>query len=73
MVIEMGKLSNQDFIELVKRSVDLTNQGLRFGQSFMISLSEIKNDLYNDIKGTDNDCFYEDEKLINFFKYLDNE
>lgn len=73
MVIKMGKLSNQDFIELVKRSIDLTNQGLRVGQSFMISLSEMNNDLYNDITGTDNDCFHEDEKLINFFKYLDNE
>jgi hypothetical protein len=41
---------------------------LRRGQSYMNALYEIDKDLYNEITGTDCDCFYDDKKISTFIK-----
>jgi len=43
---------------------------LRKGQSLMSTLYEIDTTIYRKIVGTDNDPFYDDKKLDNFFKFL---
>jgi len=43
---------------------------LRLGQSFMNALHEVKPELSNQITGTDNDCFYNDNKVVQFLQYL---
>lgn len=43
-----------------------TNEELRFGQSLMIALKELDNDLYSKITGTEYDPFYKDIRIPRF-------
>ena len=45
---------------------------MRKGQSLMNALHAIEPDLYNEITGSDADCFYNDGKMVEFEKMLDN-
>ena len=42
--------------------------GCRLGQSCMNALYEVNKDLYNEITGTEADCFYDDKKIGAFTK-----
>jgi hypothetical protein len=40
----------------------------RLGQSCMNALYEVDKDLYNEITGTEADCFYDDAKIPSFIE-----
>lgn len=48
------------------------NPHFRNGQALMNSLREINPELYQKITTTDDDCFYLDEKIQNFFERILN-
>lgn len=64
------KLTDKEWVKLTRIFVRYYNQGLRPGQSYMNALNDINPDLYVEITGTDADCFYDDNKLIDFMRYL---
>ena len=45
---------------------------MRKGQCLFNALYKLYPEIANDIRGTDNDCFYDDSKISNLFKYLGN-
>lgn len=71
----MKALSTNEWIQLMKVSIDMvemSNRQLRMGQAHMNALHQIRPELYEDITGTDADCFYNDEKIHNFMKFLND-
>lgn len=48
------------------------NKELRYGQSLMNKLFEIRPEKHTEIKGTELDCFYLDEKSELTLHYLEN-
>lgn len=44
--------------------------GIREGQMLMIKLWEHNKHIYNELTGTDNDCFYNCVKIIKTLKYI---
>lgn len=48
------------------------NKELRYGQSLMNKLFEIRPEKYTEITGTEIDCFYSDEKSERTLHYLEN-
>ena len=69
----MSKLTDKQWVELTTITVDTVHKGLRHGQAYMNALHYINKDLYNQITGTEADCFYDDNKIVNFIKFLNNE
>lgn len=69
---QKGKLTDKEWVTLVKKMVDYTHKDLRIGQSWMNALYDIKPELYKDISGTNNDPFYIDENIHNFLTYLND-
>ena len=69
----MSKLTDKQWIELVRKTVEYVNGGLRMGQSYMNALGDIDMSLYRSIVNTEFDCYYNDDKLINFIKHLSGE
>jgi hypothetical protein len=64
-------LTDQQWVDLTRQTINMFNGGnLRLGQSYMNALHKIRADLYKSITATDNDCFYEDNKIVNFITYL---
>jgi hypothetical protein len=59
----------------MERLYEIANQyqkmGLRKGQSLFNALVEMNIDLANKIRGTENDCFYDDKKIKNFIKEIE--
>jgi len=71
---EESKLSNVEYDEFIKMfSNCLENKHLRIGQCFMVALSKINRNLYDEIIGTEYDCFYDDNKVNKFLKYIKSE
>lgn len=66
----MSKLTDKEWVELIRAVTEYAYQGLRVGQSYMNALHKIKPELYKQINGTDADCFYSDDKIINFINYI---
>ena len=66
-------LTDQEWVDLVNKFIKYFRKHLRIGQSYMVALNDIRPDLYNKISGTDNDPFYDDDKLLNFIKFLNGE
>jgi len=66
----MKKLTDQEWLDLVRKTVEYAHKGLRLGQSYMNALSDIRPDLYEDITDTESDCFYNDNRITNFIKSL---
>jgi len=66
----MRKLTDQEWVDLVRKTVEYAHKGLRLGQSYMNALSKVRMDLYEEITNTENDPFYNDDKIINFINYL---
>jgi hypothetical protein len=67
----MSKLTDTQWVELIRIAVDMMHSGLRMGQSYMIALNEIDANLYEQVTATNNDCFYNDNKIINFLTFLE--
>lgn len=66
-----SKITNSQIVDLVRNaSINFNTGHLRLGQSFMISLSDINHELYQEITSTDADCFYNDKKIPKFLDYL---
>jgi len=68
----MSKLTDKQWVELTKVMANFMSNGLRVGQSYMNALRSVDEDLYTEITATDNDCFYNDNKVVNFIKFLNN-
>ena len=66
----MTKLTNTELVHLHINAIELHNQKLRLGQSYMIALGDINHDLYTEVTNTDNDCFYNDNKINNLLNFL---
>ena len=66
----MGKLTDEEWVELVRKTVQYSHDGLRLGQSYMNALGDVRFDLYKEITDTEFDCFYNDDKIIKFINFL---
>lgn len=66
----MSKLTDKEWVELVRKCVEYCNKGLRIGQSYMNALHDVRDDLYIEITNTEADCFYDDLKIVQFIKKL---
>ena len=70
----MKRFTDTQWIELTKVLIPLFNdRNLRTGQSYMIALNEVDQKMYNEITNTENDPFYDDEKVITLIRYLNEE
>jgi hypothetical protein len=71
----MKPLTTQQWIDLIKISMDMVNTSngqLRYGQAHINALHQIRPELYEAITETESDCFYNDEKIPKFMKFLNN-
>lgn len=68
----MSKLTDKEWIELTNLTLNFykRHESIRMGQSYMNALHKIKPKLYEEITATDNDCFYNDDLIINFMDFL---
>jgi len=66
----MTKLTDKEWVKLIKRFCKYFEQGLRNGQSYSNALADVNMKAYNEITGTDDDCFYDDNKVIKFIRRL---
>lgn len=69
----MAKLVSQDMKLLEVYKNRYMSYGLREGQSYINSLYDISPSLYEEVSGTDADCFYVDDLIPNFLKFLNDE
>lgn len=58
------------FIKFITMVDAVKNQHLRWGQSIMIVLGRSHTDIYDSVKGTSLDCFYDDDKAEALFLHL---
>ena len=68
----MSKLTSEEFTKLHTQAIKLSGLGLRLGQAYMVTLCGINNDLYDKVRNTENDCFYNDDKIKNLLNFLTN-
>jgi hypothetical protein len=66
----MSKLNTKQRDRMNTIALNLNNMGLRLGQSYMLALHDIDKILYNEIKNTEYDCFYDDNKIKSFFEFI---
>lgn len=66
----MKKLTDKQWVDLIRKTVEFAHKNQRLGQSYMNALFLVDDKIYNKITGTKNDCFYDDNKIINFLTYL---
>jgi len=68
----MDKLTEKEWTELIKEWCAQYNGGKhqRAGQAYMNALFIIREDLYKQLAETEDDCFYDDSKIINFIRKL---
>ncbi|MBC8302166.1 MAG: hypothetical protein H8E55_41170 [Pelagibacterales bacterium] len=67
----MVKLTEADWPLLIERFIYyLEKDHLRAGQAYMNALGDINAELYKELLGTEHDCFYDDELIINFLRRL---
>ena len=55
-----NKISFKDFLQLVDVTYNHYSFELRYGQTIMNILYDTWPDKYNELKGSDYDCFYDD-------------
>ena len=69
----MAKLAshNMKLLEVYKNRY--MSFGLREGQSYMNSLYDINPSLYEEVSGTDADCFYVDDNIPQFLNFLNDD
>lgn len=70
----MSKLKDEEWVDLVKLTIKSMHEhlDLRLGQSYMNSLFVINKNLHDQIERTEFDCFYDDNKIINFINFLED-
>lgn len=64
-------------LSLLQRIIELSElidpfSGLRQGQAYMIALYYIDPKLYNNIYGTESDCFYQDSQIKKFLQVVES-
>jgi hypothetical protein len=52
--------------QLINIALTYQKSGLRMGQSLFNALYEIDGELANKIRGTNDDCFHDDSKILRF-------
>jgi len=63
---------NQPFQDLKNKAKETHHQSsLRYGQAIMNLLFSRHPEIYQEITGTELDCFYDDEKVENLLEYLE--
>lgn len=69
-----SKMTSTEWISLINKLVELLHKHseLRYGQAIMNALNDVRPDLYKEITGTNNDPFYDDNKLVLFMRYLND-
>jgi len=67
-----NKLSDLEWVKLTKKFIEYYDGGRnqRVGQAYMNSLREVNHSLYNEITGTDDDPFYNDNNVVKFIRRL---
>ncbi len=69
-----SKLSEQEWVELTRKFVKQYSGGhQRIGQAYINAIRDMKVELYDEIAGTQNDCFYDDKKIIDFIRFLNGD
>ena len=68
-----SRLTDKEWVELIKEFCEFLHKGLRIGQSYFNALAIVKPDLAKEITGTEYDCFYDNNKVVNFIGYLRND
>ena len=68
-------MTSKEWVSLINKLVDSLHKHpeLRYGQAMINSLHDIRPDLYQRVTGTENDCFYNDNKIINLIGFLNND
>ena len=61
-------MNKKDLVVLILEAGDKLrfNSNLRYGQALYNTLCTLDKDLAENINGTDDDCFYDDNKISNF-------
>lgn len=74
MINDSGcRMTDSELVEWIRETVREFSENypqLRWGQCHMISLNQVRPDLYQEITATGYDPFYRDEILVELFKYL---
>jgi len=65
-----SKLTDKEWVDLIREFYKFLQKDLRIGQSYFNALAIVKPDLANEIQGTEDDCFYDDNKVIKFIRRL---
>jgi len=70
----MSKLTDQEWVKLINLAVNYVNEhsNMRLGQSYMNALHVVNKEIYHEVAVTENDPFYDDKKIINFIKFLND-
>ena len=63
-------LTDNEWVDLIKKTVEFYKKDLRMGQSYMNALFLVRRDLYDEVTNTINDPFYDDDKILVFISYL---
>ena len=66
------KFTDNDWLELTRKTTEYTHKGLRLGQSYMNALCDLNKEIYDEITNSRIDPFYDNQNLLNFFTYLNN-
>lgn len=66
----MTKLTDKEWVKLIKRFCKYYGQGLRTGQSYSNALADVNMKAYNEITVTDDDPFYNDNNVVKFIRRL---
>ena len=69
----MKKLTDKEFVDLIDKTIEYVYKDLRYGQSFMCALNDIKPDLYKKITNTNIDPFYDDNIIPKFISFLNSD
>jgi len=65
------RLTSEESIKLAEIAIKMYNEGhVRLGQAYMNALHKISPDLYNEVSQTDADCFYNDDKMVQFTEFI---
>jgi len=66
-------LTDKQWVDLIRLFCEYLRKDLRMGQSYFNALAKVNPDLADKITDTEYDCFYDDNKVVNFIEYLRND
>lgn len=64
---------NPKILELFRKTMKMSNEHWRYGQTLFNALYELDSEMANKIRATEHDPFYDDGKVDKFLDYLDEE